>query len=80
MSGKIGKYTYKNEAILHEFLGKVIKALAKRKASKVVKQLKRDPDLKKKVDDLETDLKSMQKYRKDNPEVDKVLTRLGLPG
>ena len=50
MSGRIGKYTYKNEAVLNEFLSKVIKAPAKRKASKVVKQLKRDPNLKKKLD------------------------------
>ena len=80
MSGRIGKYTYKNEAVLNEFLGKVIKALAKRKASKVVKQLNRDPNLKKKLDSLEKDLKAMKKYRKDNPEIDKVLTSIGLPG
>ena len=80
MSGRIGKYTYKNEAVLNEFLSKVIKALAKRKASKVVKQLKRDPNLKKKLDSLEKDLKSIKKYRKDNPEADKMLTRWGLPG
>ena len=80
MSGRIGKYTYKNEATLNEFLGKVIKALAKRKASKVLKQLNRDPNLKKKLDSLEKDLKSIKKYRKDNPEADKMLTRWGLPG
>ena len=50
---------------------------AENKASKVVKQLKRDPNLKKKLDSLEKDLKSIKKYRKDNPEVDKVLTRIG---
>ena len=76
MSGRIGKYTYKNEAVLNEFLGKVIKALAKRKASKVVKQLKRDPNLKKKLDAAEKSLRQLDVDRKKDPEMDKLLTSL----
>lgn len=78
MSGRIGKYTYKNEAVLNEFLGKVIKALAKRKASKVVKQLKRDPNLKKKLDAAEKPLRQLDVDRKKDPEMDKLLTSLGM--
>lgn len=78
MSGRIGKYTYKNEAVLNEFLGKVIKALAKRKASKVVKQLKRDPSLKKKLDAAEKSLRQLDVDRKKDPEMDKLLTSLGM--
>ena len=75
MSGRIGKYTYKNEATLNEFLGKVIKALAKRK---VVKQLKRDPNLKKKLDAAEKSLRQLDVDRKKDPEMDKLLTSLGM--
>ena len=78
MPGKIGKYTYKNEAVLKEFLGKLVKALAKRKASKVLKQLKTDPVLQKKIDNIEQDLIQIQKDRKSKPEVDALLTRLGI--
>ena len=78
MQGKIGKYTYKNEAVLKEFLGKLVKALAKRKASKVLKQLKTDPVLQKKIDNIEQDLIQIQKDRKSEPEVDALLTRLGI--
>ena len=78
MSGRIGKYTYKNEAVLNEFLSKVIKALAKRKASKVVKQLKRDPNLKKKLDAAEKSLRQLDVDRKKDPEMDKLLTSLGM--
>ena len=78
MPGKIGKYTYKNEVVLNEFLGKLVKALAKRKASKVLKQLKTDPVLQKKIDNIEQDLIQIQKDRKSKPEVDALLTRLGI--
>jgi hypothetical protein len=78
MSGKIGKYTYKNEAVLHEFLGKIIQTLAKRKTSKVVKKLKRDPDLKNKVDAAEKALRKLDMDRKNNPKMDKLLTSLGM--
>ena len=78
MSGRIGKYTYKNEAVLNEFLCKVIKALAKRKASKVVKQLKRDPNLKKKLDAAEKTLRQLDVDRKKDPEMDRLLTSLGM--
>jgi len=78
MSGRIGKYTYKNEAVLNEFLSKMVKALAKRKASKVLKQLKRDPDIKKKIDATEKTLRQIDIDRKKDPEMDKLLTRIGL--
>tara|TARA_A100001011_G_C14159675_1_gene777689 strand:- start:449 stop:685 length:237 start_codon:yes stop_codon:yes gene_type:complete len=78
MPGKIGKYTYKNEAVLNEFLGKLVKALAKRKASKVLKQLKTDPVLQKKMDDIDQKLIQIQKDRKNNPKVDALLTSLGM--
>ncbi len=30
MSGRIGKYTYKNESVLNEFIGTLIKAIGKK--------------------------------------------------
>ena len=38
MSGRIGRYTYKNESVLREFLGKLFKALGSRKAKQIRKQ------------------------------------------
>ena len=45
MSGKIGKYTYKNESVLKEFIGSLIRALAGRKAKQIRKQLAKDPEM-----------------------------------
>ena len=46
MSGRIGKYTYKNESVLKEFLGKLFKALGSNKAKQIRKQLEADPEMK----------------------------------
>ena len=47
MSGKIGRYTYRDEKVLKEFIGKLVKAIATRKGSKIVRKLKQDPVLQK---------------------------------
>ena len=82
MSGKIGKYTYKNETVLKEFIGSLIKALAGRHANKIKKQLAKDPEMKqvmirikKQQDDWD---KLLAKKRKENPEYDKALDKVGL--
>ena len=55
MSGRIGKYTYKNESVLKEFLGSLFRALGSRKADKVTKKLSKDPEMKKlRVSDEDT--------------------------
>ena len=41
MSGRIGKYTYKNNGVLKEFLGKLAKALGKRAGNKIMTNLKK---------------------------------------
>ena len=45
MSGRIGKYTYKNNGVLKEFLGKLAKALGKRAGNKIMTNLKKDPEM-----------------------------------
>ena len=77
MSGKIGRYTYRDERVLKEFIGKLVKAIATRKGSKIVRKLKQDPVLQKKIRDIEQNLIQIQKDRKSKPEVDKFLTSLG---
>ena len=42
MSGKIGKYTYKNESVLKEFIGSLLRALGTRKGKQIQKQLTKD--------------------------------------
>ena len=82
MSGRIGKYTYKNESVLKEFLGTLAKVLAKRGASKIQKQLKKDPEMKKLMQRMEKDAialkKRQEKERETDPEMDKVLKSFGL--
>ena len=77
MSGKIGRYTYRDEKVLKEFIDKLVKAIATRKGSKIVRKLKQDPVLQKKIRDIEQNLIQIQKDRKSKPEVDKFLTSLG---
>ena len=48
------------------------------KPYKVVKQLKRDPNLKKKLDAAEKSLRQHDVDRKKDPEMDKLLTSLGM--
>ena len=82
MSGRIGRYTYKNELVLKEFLGTLAKVLAKRGASKIQKQLKKDPEMKKIIQHMEKDAaalkKKQEKERKNDPEMDNVLKSFGL--
>ena len=82
MSGRIGKYTYKNESVLKEFLGTLAKALAKRGAAKIQKQLKKDPEMKKllkQMDDQSKEVeKRVKKNRKKDPRLDKLLKARGL--
>ena len=54
MSGRIGRYTYKNESVLKEFLGKLFKALGSRKAKQIRKQLASDPEMIKIVKSMDT--------------------------
>ena len=82
MSGRIGRYTYKNESVLKEFLGTLAKILAKRGASKIQKQLKKDPEMKKLMQRMEKDAialkKRQEKERKTDPEMDNLLKSFGL--
>ena len=47
MSGRIGKYTYKNESVLKEFISSLFKALGSRKGKQIQKQLRKDPEMRK---------------------------------
>ena len=82
MSGKIGKYTYKNETVLKEFLGTLAKAMAGRHANKIKKQLAKDPEMKKimvRVKNQQDDWdKLLAKKRKEDPTYDKKLKKAGL--
>ena len=82
MSGRIGKYTYKNESVLKEFLGSLFRALGSRKANQVTKKLSKDPEMKqvmirvkKQQDDWD---KLLAKKRKEDPKYDKRLKKAGL--
>ncbi len=50
MSGKIGRYTYKTERVLKEFIGSLFKALGSRKGKQIRKQLRKDPEMRKVMD------------------------------
>ena len=82
MSYKIGKYTYENKSVLKEFLGSIIGALAKRKASKIVNKLKQDPEMNKLLKQIDAYGKKVDKKvsknRKSNPELDRLLKITGL--
>jgi|TARA_B100001778_G_C18252382_1_gene478431 DNA topoisomerase VI subunit B len=82
MSGRIGRYTYKNESVLKEFLGKLFKALGSRKAKQIRKQLSSDPEMIKIVKSMDTQrdrlAKKIAKKRKQDPEYDKRMKSLGL--
>ena len=82
MSGKIGKYTYKNETVLKEFLGTLAKAMAGKHANKIKKQLAKDPEMKQvmiKVKNQQDDWdKLLAKKRKEDPKYDKRLKKAGL--
>ena len=82
MSGKIGKYTYKNETVLKEFIGSLIKALAGRKAKQIRKQLAKDPEMQQLMSKIEKHEKRMmikiEKERRADPRLDKTLKQAGI--
>jgi hypothetical protein len=82
MSGRIGRYTYKNESVLKEFLGKLMKALGGNKAKQIRKKLAADPKMKqimKRVDQRNKELDSeIEKKRKKDPEYDAFMKKHGL--
>ena len=73
MSGKIGKYTYKNESVLKEFISSLFKALGSRKGKQIQKQLRKDPEMRKvmdRVDKANKDAEAeMTKKKKKRPRV-----------
>ena len=82
MSGKIGKYTYKNESVLKEFIGSLMKALAGRKAKQIRKQLAKDPEMQQLISRIKQNQKQImakaEKERKTNPKLDKALKLAGI--
>lgn len=82
MSGRIGRYTYKNNTVLREFLGRLARALGKRSGKKAIAQLKKDPEMKRLVSKMDKDAEKVmaraQKERKNNPGLDKYLKSVGL--
>jgi DNA topoisomerase VI subunit B len=82
MSGRIGRYTYKNESVLKEFLGSLFRALGSRKANQVTKKLSKDPEMKKLLKSLDDKRRAVDakiaKRRKEDPEYDKFMTQHGI--
>ena len=82
MSGKIGKYTYKNESVLKEFISSLFKALGSRKGKQIQKQLRKDPEMRKvmdRVDKANKDAEAeMTKKRNKDSEYDTHLKSMGL--
>ena len=82
MSGRIGRYTYKNESVLKEFIGSLFRALGARKGKQIQKQLRKDPEMRKVMDKLDQANKEaeekMTKRRKKDPEYDAHLKSMGL--
>ncbi len=82
MSGKIGKYTYKNKSVLKEFIGSLFRALGSRKGRQIAKKLKQDPEMKKLIVSLDAKRKEVDakiaKKRKEDPEYDKFMAHYGI--
>ncbi len=82
MSGRIGKYTYKNESVLKEFMRSLFRALGSRKGKQIQKQLRKDPEMRKvmdRVDKANRDAEDeMAKRRNKDPEYDVHLKSMGL--
>ena len=82
MSNKIGKYTYENKSVLKEFLGSIIRAMAIKRTSKVMDKLRKDPEMKKllkQMDDQSKEVeKRVKKNRKKDPRLDKLLKARGV--
>ena len=68
----MAKYIVKENKIITEFLGGLFKAIAKRKSSKLLKALSRDPVMKRHIaaaDKLGKDIiKHIEKEKKEDPE------------
>ena len=77
MSGKIGRYTYKTERVLKEFIGSLFRALGSRKGKQITKKLSQDPEMKKLLTTLDAKRKAVDdkiaKKRKEDPEYDKFM-------
>ena len=82
MSGRIGKYTYKNESVLKEFIGSLFRALGSRKSKQITKKLRQDPEMKKLMVSLDAKRKEVDaeiaKKRKEDPEYDKFMKQMGI--
>ena len=82
MSGRIGKYTYKNESVLKEFIGSLFRALGSRKGKQITKKLSQDPEMKKLLTTLDAKRKEVDdkiaKKRKEDPEYDKFMKQYGV--
>ena len=82
MSGRIGKYTYKNESVLKEFLSSLFRALGSRKGKQIQKQLRKDPEMRQVMDRVAKANKDaeeeMTKKRKKDSEYDAHLKSMGL--
>ena len=82
MSGRIGKYTYKNESVLKEFISTLFRALGSRKGKKIKKQLAQDPEMKKLLVRIDTRHKEIdskiEKRRKKDPEFDAYMKSMGI--
>ena len=82
MSGKIGKYTYKNESVLKEFFKTLFGKLGAAKRRKIEKELRKDPEMKKvmdRVDKANKDAEAeMTKKRNKDSEYDAHLKSMGL--
>lgn len=68
----MAKYKYKNENVLNEFLGRILKSLAGKSGKKAAALMNADPEMQKlmkKGDDLANKMrKQIQKKRKEDPE------------
>jgi hypothetical protein len=69
----LAKYIVKENKIITEFLGGLFKAIAKRKSSKLLKVLSRDPILRRHIaaaDKIGREIiKHIEKEKKDDPEL-----------
>ena len=81
MAGRIGKYTYKNESVLREFLQKFFGRLGTAKRRKIEKDLRKDPEMKRVLDKIERDnkaaIKKMKAKRNSNSNYDSYLKSIG---
>ncbi len=81
MSGRIGKYTYKNESVLKEFFKTLFGKLGAAKRRKIEKELRKDPEMRKVLNRIEKDnaaaLKRMKSKRDSNSNYDSYLKSIG---